>query len=1752
MVRTSFTPSTSAASASFAARGSEPSSKSQSTFINAVINCSGIEVPLRNGKSSLNAKFPRATRRQRIQSELENKIINDKKEQTDMKKLREGFEYVQFGTNPSEASCCDSGSEGAPIKTGLALAAMLITNACKPEQLLSAFCNQTGTRFTALPDTKEGLPLTAPDTCPINSTTQATPSNIPTLSDIGNSILSFGQSIYNSLPALPRSRMLVEAHTGGRQVRAFWGREYPHWGAGGNQKVVTNNTAEKLRPNVFSAFPSSLDADAIMGGLNAFQRWPANINQDERLKGIALTRLSDNIANIYQLLDVFKPLILRNWGSDPTISQYEYSVLKYAVQSQSYGTNSTGVSINPAEPQLAWPQAELRHEIAQLFFMALTEINRLSGTQALSSYINSKAKLELATNPTLDKLSKFSDRIKAEIIHQLEIQVPNFLPNDRSKLNLLAKWFVDATLIGVDPLFHPQLDLDHPDFRYASYLSPDGTLMSIGAGFMNQFPAKAGGRMTPEVLREAGLHSLIDLDPLAWSSSTGTALIRFDDSRANDIAGERLGSAADRMKSGLAFLIAPEIPKIRLMQKVKLSEEEFLICVNDRFNDDAVHNQQSKDALGRLEQSKFDLYNYGLEHLPLSHQKNLIRAAHFGALEIFVPRVILYEGKHGDIAHKATFKATSGLIASVGNSGSGAPPEYYLFSEEGYWGSPVVSVITSYVKESGGVAAYVNKHHASFTSGVRFKPSNQTSFETASFSTYATNLKEIALVVSQVQSFPSAIHQRFTDASSTQRMHITLAQKIFSSSIYTLGKFIIGMVPYGNCVIAVLDTAEMVALPAETDKGKVEQATVIATDALFCFTGLVNEVKEAKVVMNSARAVFRSRSPNEFAETKIKEHLAGPSLNKDEKVGLTNGGLRFDTVKHLANNPADLHFRTGISHFIEFAPSAISPTPNKISFKKDNLNVPNNLVPKGLFQKSEGGPICLVLALDNTEKRVGYLWNESEKQLELQTDQWFDAYSELTDEDIQIVDLFTKNAPTHITSTRISDMLYNNKCLNAVRKFYYQSYFAHPPENINHGVYTVGDRQYLKLDEEFYLLEEQSKPSLERRIIGEQMPEDLSLDVQYDGKKWRVIKNYLITPATKLTNTVATFEEAIKHGFNLPEGWSTSAMFFDNSNPDQFVLSLRDSEGNTKYRLGPNRKGALDELEITAFEKNRCRIKRAPPFGSQAACGSQGAYFASLPAEAARKEAINQLVELDVETRPYYERPLLQLEIVRDVEKIQNAFQNNPELSQHFLLLTDNIVNKPKLTLVAAMEEVGQLKWADRELPADRLMDLTDFWEEIKSQLASESSNDFGRQREALGETCELNLRLVESQRQYDELGNVYINKVRWLNKLNREYESDFVEAQQSVTSRLWKTIFGPALTSGFTKSGGWTFEVRAKGFSQIREKYGAEFASEIRHAYAYTHDLAGQLVDWSQNAPQQFWSQTSTFFHVEEESLTSDYKQRILQTLTEFQGYSAPDRVDKLRVISPSVSPEGVQYKYNVQEHVRGVPQEATLFGNVVTAYTYTGGPRRGQLYLTTSAFLSPVSGRHQLGESLQHELSHLAIPDSHMEIYLDAGSTKYGHYPINGMRRNADAILSSPAAFLKYAELITSVKQSFLEHFKLVSPDSLEKYLPEGLADVSDKRFEKFIKKLFQGPADDKVKAFMLPDIFVAWCQHMLSAIPEAGAEQAKMKNRRHVAPNDMDTQVHRLLVRELFDSGNQKKNNIDSVPFFEEDKKGPNNSV
>ena len=58
------------------------------------------------------------------------------------------------------------------------------------------------------------------------------------------------------------------------------------------------------------------------------------------------------------------------------------------------------------------------------------------------------------------------------------------------------------------------------------------------------------------------------------------------------------------------------------------------------------------------------------------------------------------------------------------------------------------------------------------------------------------------------------------------------------------------------------------------------------------------------------------------------------------------------------------------------------------------------------------------------------------------------------------------------------------------------------------------------------------------------------------------------------------------------------------------------------------------------------------------------------------------------------------------------------------------------------------------------------------------------------------------------------------------------------------------------------------------------------------------------------------------------------------------------------------------------------------------------------------------------------------------------------------------------------------------------------------------------------------MMPDIFVAWFQHMSKALPKVGAAQSRLRHKRDASPNNMDAQVQRLLARELFDTSQRKK--------------------
>ncbi|MGZ9709520.1 hypothetical protein ACXX82_01705 [Glaciimonas sp. GNP009] len=1680
-------------------------------------------------KLSHHAKAPRETRRQRINTEIKNEKINEENEQVEMAALRDG--YAQFYGNPGDVSCLGSCAAEGPInKTGLALAIVLIANACKPSLLFSAYCKQTGTRFPILPTTTEDLKLTAPIKSRNNDTAAVTPSNIPTLADIGNGLLECGKYVYDSLPALPKGGIQgVGASVPEHNRERYW---------------HVADQEPKPTPKTFwaaltaDAETTSLNTSAaIFSGINAYHHWLPNVPQDERLKGLALEYTRNNIVDVKQLLVAFAPLMPREWGKEVTVDQYEYAILKYATQLQRAPDGSRVWLSDIVQPQTVRPQTELKEAATKLFFNALAEINETLGARTLRDFIHSIVDWDLHANPTLDKLPKLATQIRGLVLRRLALPGLSLTATERHRLDTLVNWFTEATLVDMDPLLSAELNIQHPDFGQTSYHSRDGTLMSIGAGFIHQFPAKTSHPLTPAVLREVGLHSLINLSPQAWPSTTGAALIRFYNSLPANTPGELLKSPAERMKAGLSSLMAPVLTKIRLLQEVKIKENAFLLCAAERFNNDTFHEQQSRSALNELELSKFHLYKFGIEHLPQTDQENLIRSSSEGRLEVFVPEVILYKAEDDNASYKATLTATSGFIVGTGSTHSTGSSEYYLFSEERSWSSPVVSRITKQI--AGDVTRYVNDHHATFTSGVRFQPSSQISFETSSIFTFGTNPDEIAIALSGLYNFPPSIHKRFIDASAEKPPSTTVTGNLHST-IYAFGKFLIGMIPEGSCVIAVLDTAEMIALPANTDEGLAEQGMAIGTDALFCFTGMVR-AEQASYLIPSVRPPFNFRTSDEFAESKITTHLAKQAPETGSKVDLKQERRKLAASTHMAMKPKDLQFRTGISEFIDTTPAKIVTLPNKISVRGNTLRVPRNLAPKGLIQKSEGGPIYIVMGLANSEKKVSYLWNEPKQILELQTDQWLKSYEHLLDQDPQVLSTFMRKFPQPSSSADVAGMLYNNKRLNSVRQIKYQSFFDHPPVQAKHGIYSVGDREYIKLEGGFYLLEEQSEPSGERRIkgegiLGKGIPEDLRLDMKYDGANWYVTNNHLITPMSELPKTITSFNAAIEQGFNLPEGWSTSTMYVDHFNRDQFIFSFHDKEGRIQYRSGPDRNDALEELTTEKFDEKQCRVKRAPPVSLQASCSSPAAYISPLPSESMRRQAINELVALDIETRPFYERPLLRLEILRDAEKIQNVFHTNPELELHFSTIA-LLIRRERSTWLRIMSQMKTLQWGTDTVPAKSLLRLSNFWKGVQDHLKRASFEDFGGQESALNDICETNLKLCESQRSYIELKEVYLKKVVTLNRLSNEYKTDFLIPQQKATTRLWKVVIGPVLTTKFTKAEDWTFEIHARGISEIRKAYGQNFADNVLSAYATNHEHAENLVDWSKDAPESFWKDASAFFHVIPEDITLAYKKEMIGVLSNFRNHAAPASADNLRIVSPAISPEGVQYRYNLQNHVKGAPQESSLFGNEITAYTFEEnweGGQRGEVFLTTSAFLSPINSPMTLEEVLGHELAHLAIPEGQQEIYLSADQSKFGHCSEDGMRRHADAILGSPAAFLSYIKNPPDMKLGFLTHFRTVLPSRFKEHFPQGIKGaINQERFDGFVTKLFEGPPDEKIKAFMMPDIFVSWLQHMLKTLPTGDAQPSNFRHKRESSPNPLDAQIQKLLVRELFDASRRKKN-------------------
>ncbi|QRX82132.1 hypothetical protein [Glaciimonas sp. PAMC28666] len=1562
-----------------------------------------------------------------------------------------------------------------------------------------------------------------------------------TLADIGERILTAGQEMYANFPAWPGLLPGVAADS---EIDSdpFWAPGYQEKKRDPVPRIFSSTTAAPTVP-AFSPITYSADSfldktaawhsinkETILNGISAYQRWPARIPQDVRLKGMKLERPLDPSSSIDQLLDTFAPIMPRKMGDAASVDQYEYAVLKYAIHHQLRPSEGDFFSSDPSRPQAALQQAVMQSDVSHIFFNSLGQVFPLVDAQSLEKLVRTSSATFLSTNPPLNTFAKFADGIKMDVDRRLNIPGHAFTKAERARLSTLVSWFVASELGACDPLFNSRIEKGYLDFDQTLYQSDDATLMSIGAGFIARYPGKPSTTLTPALLREGGMHCLIYLSSKEWPPNTYASLTQLGTNLLQHSKGIPSEAAPDNATSALAHLIAPVMQKIRLMKVVSLREEEFVNRVNERDPNAALHQALSRDALSAVTRSKFDLYRFGLAQLPISDQENLIRSSNRNLIKVYTPKVTLYEAVHYGVAYQASFNGTSGLILKSGSEDSEGGIDYYLFSEERCWGSPVVSKITENIHRAGGINKYVKENHAAFTHGLGFPSADQTAFETNSFSIYATTLDEIALSVSGLQSnYPAQIHEGIFDVRQPQQPSPNLAEKIFHSKIFAIGKFVIGVLPTGSCVIAVLDIAEMIALPAKTDAELADQGLTLAADALFCFSGMV-KLGETRNIIRSVRAAFNFNSPEEFAAGKAAKPPPEKSSEIEQEFGSLDGAPKLASGESLSTATRGLGFRSGLSDFVD-TPLTTSGVPDIIFIRKNRLEVPSNLQPEGLIQKSAGGPLFLVLNVGDSEKRVSYLWNESERQLERQTDQWLNAYGHLMDRDPKALALFRQDLLRRAYSKHISDMLYNNNCINAIQQHEYQSHFDHPPVSLADGVYSVGDRRYIEINKQFYMLAHKPESAAVERVVGQEIPKDLQLDMRYDGGKWNVVSNHLISPVSQLPKVITTFADALKQGFNLPEGWQATAMYVDSENIDQFIFSFRDSDGNTLYRRGPDRKNVFEMLSHEEFEEIRCnRARRSPPDGARAGCRTMSPHIVPLSSEFERAIAIKQLVALDVETRPYYERPLLRLEVVRNVEKINDLLEGNPGRKEQIVDLIARTKRKPVLELQRALQGMGYLMQGRVPLLNEALLNLTDFWEKIQAQLTKESFGSTVVRDPELQKLCKIGLQLCDKLRSYNILGETYTAKVKTLNRLSHDYESEFITPKQKASARLWKTVFGPVLTSGFQKVRGWTFETRAKGLSEISELYGAEVAYDIQSTYTDSHQLAGDMVEWSKNDPASFWKQASSFFHVSDapSPIVMDLLAPILST---FKECAHPEKTDALCVISPAVSPDGIQYRYNPEEHAEGIPQEGSLFGNLISAFTYEQGKKRGRLFLSTATFLSPTTNLAELQETLQHELSHLAIPKSADEFYLNSDRSRYGHYSAGALGRQADVILDSANAFLKYVEDSPKQTIGFLRHCDTHLPALLKIHFPEGIEGhaIDKLRFRHFVIAIFKGPAEIKIKAFMMPDIFVAWLQHMAKGLPKIDAENVAGsggRQKRESYLNAMEAPVGKLLVRELFE--------------------------
>ncbi|KAF3999322.1 hypothetical protein [Glaciimonas immobilis] len=1581
------------------------------------------------------------------------------------------------------------------------------------------------------------------------------------IKNFANKLMGYGDNIYQSLPALFPGVAADAAIPDLVMGPEWWPPEQKHRKKMTMEVLVPNvvnptstTTGAIAAPVAAGTAPSTTsplminplpievvsDAAVILAGVNIYHQWSADLLQDERLKGIEAEAEVEAQSKVEltanKLLDSFAPII----PASPTatgqysVNQYEYSVANYAISlQQPVGSRGRGID-SPARPQRAMPQADLQADVARLFFRALAHVDGAPNLLTLLETIQEDVRATLTDRLPLGALTGYAERTKTTLVGMLQMSFPSLDAVERSRLTALCRWHIDAIFKDIEPLFQARFNLKDPVFRETRYLSHEGALIRIGAAFFNFFPPKPGAVFTATSLHEAGLHCLIDLASEAWPRSVVTTLKSLGKLISKNAMEESAAmSEDDQMRAGLAHLIGPQMEKIALQKKVKDSEEKFLQSIRGVTGAQGSDQQLSKQMLSQLETDRQNLYHYGLAHLPEVDREKIESAARSGDLVLLTPKLTLHKKISGGTLYTSVFHPSSGLIVQVGKGGFNDPTvEFYLLSEESGWASSVASNITAKINAVGGIDAYVTKFHRSFTSGLRTNVpgGNVYDLRREIFKCDGGTqhcLDDLAKKVVNLQTLPPEIH-KLIPPRPADIPHETWLRHFVHSKVYIIGKFIIGIIPKGSCVLTVLDAGEMTFTPEETDEGHKDQLDAFVLDSLFCFSDIVKLNAFGGGARQAVRSPFKYSSEKEFATDKVASRTSGQKHSEDSKV-LDPVDFKPLVNEFLATPREDLHLRTSFSDMMGAASTDDLGLPDLISIDGNTLNVPSHFVHKAFIQKPESGAMYLIMRSEESEQDIAYLWNEAARTLERQTPAWLDGYAHLMDQDPLLWERFKENLPLGIDSGSISHKLKENRYFGGLKGF--ESHFATVSDAADRSIYPIGDRHYIKLHGKDFLLEKLSHPSeksSEWRIVGESLPEDLRLDVLFDGFTSKIIKTHLITPVKHLPDSIVSLEEAVKYGLNLPEGWRVEKLYSDDTNGERFILEITDQKGNKFFRAGPNHQNEFEAA--SERESEICRVRRSDT--PVAGCSTTLGPTITPITGGGRSEAMATLVKLEIETRPFHEQRVIKLEALDKSDEILSMMSNNPKLRWGLEEIIDSKHSQLMMSLPSAMKLIRAV--GDPIAPSIQLLPkMRIFWKEMRTRLQFmiKQGHDFEGHEVELYKVCDLADKLSERLHTNDVLLAYYTAKAQKLEELITTYQRKYAKPRERLAVKLWRRIFSTKIKPKVTEAFDWKFEIQASGLDEIRTAYGANFATKISEVYSSSHLGAQELLNWAQSDATQFWTEFAKNFHVDAAQLSDGYKLEVLGIFKDFRDHSGAGSTDKLRIISPVTAPDGSRYRYNVDEHRQQIPQEANTFGKVIIGYSYSEAG--DHVFLSTATFLSPTAAEDEFSQVLQHELSHFAIKKSKDEIYFNGARSPFGHCLKGSLRREAEALLHSPSAFTEFAYTNKAAMEGFLQHFYRVLPNRLATIFPEVLQGklFSQARFKVFVNSVYNGPADDKVRAFMSPDMFGYSFRTLLAARLKLNDASGKSK-RKAPDTSSFAEALQTLLIRDTFAESSYEK--------------------